>query len=108
VDNITDEQIESLIGRMRMACLNVRTKSMPLQDFIPLMQQAADTLESLRALQPSASAEQAIKQDTPAHVCKFEPAIDLKTREGWTECRCGKKQLYGKPYERPAKQGGQP
>ena len=34
------------------------------------------------------------------HQCKFEPAIDLRTQDGWWECVCGKKQLEGFDYSR--------
>ena len=36
---------EKLIERLRLACSQVRVKSYPLSDLIPLMQEAADALE---------------------------------------------------------------
>jgi hypothetical protein len=38
--------VNSLSERLRAAANAVRTKSMPLSDFIPLLQQAADALDA--------------------------------------------------------------
>jgi hypothetical protein len=43
---VWDEEDDLIVSRLRAACLNIRTKSAPLSDLIPLMQLAADALES--------------------------------------------------------------
>lgn len=45
-----NNQTPTLAQRLRDACSSVRSKSYPLADLIPLMQQAADALETMQPI----------------------------------------------------------
>lgn len=51
-----------IAARLRSACNDVRRKSMPLADLIPMMQEAADALEAVPALDAPATSTKPEKQ----------------------------------------------
>ena len=72
-----------LASRLRNACASVRSKSYPLADLIPLMQQAADALASAPA-QPTRDLEAVIKAAADklnAAVCCHPNAVDTLIHE---------------------------
>ena len=89
-DTNTASGTAELASRLRNACTSVRSKSHPLSDLIPLMQQAADAL----APSPAQPVAEPAKNDTAYADCICANCGDDKAQHNGSRCVNGEENSY--------------